>query len=183
MKKIILLWLATVTLVLWWCFLNNDNNWKMTNNTNNDLVKVWDTIKVDYVWKFEDWSVFDTSIESVAKESNLYSSGRKYEPLEFTVWSWMMIKWFDAWVVWMKHWETKNVKIPAADAYWEIKKEYVQSVPANVFSWAWIQPVVWESYNFGSSMWKVVEISWENIIIDFNHPMAWKTLVFDITVK
>jgi peptidyl-prolyl cis-trans isomerase A (cyclophilin A) len=43
------------------------------------------TIAVDYVGTFADGSLFDTSIEEVAKAKNVYNPQRPYAPLEFPV--------------------------------------------------------------------------------------------------
>ena len=74
-------------------------------------IKVWDNIVVDYIWRLEDWTVFDTSIESIAKACGSYNEARDYTQwLSFEVWAWQMIKWFDNWVVGMKLWQTKTVQ-------------------------------------------------------------------------
>ena len=39
----------------------SDKEWKW------EEVKKWDNITVDYIWRLEDWTVFDASVESVAK--------------------------------------------------------------------------------------------------------------------
>lgn len=105
-----------------------------TTNTEIKQVKNWDTISVDYVWKLEDGTIFDASIEEFAKKTKNYSegSGRKYEPLEFTVWAGQMIVWFDSGVIWMKVGEKKTLKIEPKDAYWE--KETIQTVPSKYLS-------------------------------------------------
>jgi FKBP-type peptidyl-prolyl cis-trans isomerase len=42
-----------------------------------------DTIVVDYVGKLLNNFVFDTSLESVAKDKNIFNPNRTYEPLQF----------------------------------------------------------------------------------------------------
>ena len=43
-------------------YLNNsDKQWQW------DEIKNWDNITVDYIWRLEDGTVFDTSVESIAK--------------------------------------------------------------------------------------------------------------------
>jgi FKBP-type peptidyl-prolyl cis-trans isomerase len=46
------------------------------------LPSVGDTVFVDYVGKFLDLKVFDTSIESVARANNIFSPSRNYVPLD-----------------------------------------------------------------------------------------------------
>ncbi len=43
-------------------------------------VNALDTLKIDYTGRLLDNSVFDTSIESVAKENDVFNSNRTYEP-------------------------------------------------------------------------------------------------------
>lgn len=42
-------------------------------------------VQVNYTGKFLNGEVFDTSIESVAKEAGVFSENREYKPLEFTL--------------------------------------------------------------------------------------------------
>ena len=75
------------------------------------------TVRVDYVWSLVDGSIFDTSLEDVARESWLYNPARPYIPLKFTVWAGQMIAGFDSGVVGMSLWETKTLIIPPEEAY------------------------------------------------------------------
>lgn len=43
----------------------------------------FDTLKINYTGRMLDNSVFDTSLESVARENNIYNSNRNYQPYEF----------------------------------------------------------------------------------------------------
>lgn len=80
-------------------------------------VKKGDNISVDYVGSFENGTVFDTSIESVAKTNGLFTPGATYEPLNFTVGKKSVIEGFDEGVVGMKVGEAKKLTIPPEKAY------------------------------------------------------------------
>lgn len=56
--------------------------WQVANEGGKSVVR-GDTTTVDYVGKLLNNSVFDTSIEQVAKDNGIFSSGRQYEPLKF----------------------------------------------------------------------------------------------------
>lgn len=92
-------------------------------------VKSGNNITVDYIGRIQDGKVFDTSIETVAKDNNLFMSGRDYKPYEFTVGKEEVIKGLDEGVVGMKVGETKTLIISPEKAYGQIKPELVQAIP------------------------------------------------------
>ena len=86
-------------------------------------VLVGDQITVDYIGMFEDGTVFDTSIMSVAGNNTLYpkslsfSATAPFNPLGFTVGEGQMIAGFDQGVVGMGINQTKVITISPEDAY------------------------------------------------------------------
>lgn len=149
---------------------------------NADMVEAGDTIKVNYVGKLEDGSVFDTSLMDIAKTANLYNEAREYTPLEFTVAAGQMIPGFDKGVVGMKKGEKKTMTIVPADAYGDIREDMVQQLPLSKFKEAGIEPKIGETYNFQIAQGKVIKIEGENVTMDFNHFLAGKTLIFDVEI-
>jgi FKBP-type peptidyl-prolyl cis-trans isomerase 2 len=147
-------------------------------------VKVWDNIVVDYIWRLEDGTVFDTSIESIAKACGKYNEARNYnEWLSFQVWAWQMIKWFDEWVVWMKVWQTKTVKFWPEKWYWNRRDDYVITYSADEVGdlskfteWQMVYLWIWAAA-------KITKLTDKEITLDLNHELAWKDLIFDITIK
>ncbi len=92
-------------------------------------VKSGDKISVDYVGRLENGKVFDTSIESVAKENNILITGREYKLLNFTVGKGGVIKGFDEGVVGMKVGETKILTISPEKGYGQIDPGAIQVLP------------------------------------------------------
>ena len=199
MKKtsMLLFWVLSLSILVCWCGQNTQNSvesgtwtdeitWSLSSETKvmKEVVSTWDLVVVDYVWKHLDWTVFDTSVKSVAEEAWLFNPNRDYDAwLEFTAGAGQMIKWFDEAVIWMKVGESKTVEIPAEKAYWERSEDYVIHVPVEE-AWdlsgaeVWMQVILWGAYPA-----KIIELNDKEVVFDANHELAWKDLVFDITVK
>jgi len=95
-------------------------------------VKTGDNVSVDYVGSLPDGSVFDTSIESVAKSHNLFFSERVYSPLNFSVGSHGIIQGLSEGVIGMKIGETKTLTIPPEKAYGPV-------IPSKIYVYPRIQ--------------------------------------------
>ena len=171
MKKLLTLslWLMTMTAVLTWC------------GSSGPVVENGDTVRVNYVWTIQDTGeVFDTSIESKAKEAEIFNEARPYEPLEFPVWAGQMIPGFDAGVVGMKEWESKTITLTPEDWYWQYDEEKIQDIPLETFSWSGIIPEPGMELNLWFTRWVVLEVSDTAAKIDLNHFLAGKWLIFEV---
>ena len=186
-----------IILTIWWCSkaLVSNQNSNMCDAVKEYLasadfewkwqqVQKWDNIVVDYIGRLADGTVFDTSIESVARWCDKYNEGRNYDEwLGFEVWAWQMIAGFDKWVEWMKIWQTRTIHIPAAEAYWEwdesldreIKKDYLQN-PWQYTEWLML-------YDEQGNIRRVYKVDDKNVYLTQNYEMAGKDLIFDITIK
>ncbi len=91
-------------------------------------VEIGDTVKVNYTGRFsegnffDNGTVFDTSIKSVANDENIskaysFKSRASYSPLEFEVGKRKLIKSFDEGVLNMTVDETKNITVLPEDGY------------------------------------------------------------------
>jgi FKBP-type peptidyl-prolyl cis-trans isomerase 2 len=88
-----------------------------------------DNISVDYVGSIEGGKVFDTSIESVARQNDVYNQGKKYQPLNFIVGKGQVIKGFDEGVIGMKVGDTKTITIPPEKGYGPINPSKISTYP------------------------------------------------------
>ncbi len=147
-------------------------------------VQKWHDIVVHYVWRLSDGTVFDTSVESVAKGCDKYAEWRNYnEGLAFKVWAGQMIWGFDRGVEWMKIWQTKTVEIAAIDAYGEhdpAKVMVVEKSKLNLPGQYKVGDVLHAPTGQSVTITKVTE---DEVTLDTNHELAGKTLIFDITIN
>lgn len=134
------------------------------------MVEEWDTVSVHYKWTFQDGEVFDSSYE-------------RWQPIEFTTWAGEMIPWFDSAVVGMSEWETKSITLEPSQAYGERSEEnydVIQREELSDFEENWIKIQTGALLPTMYGEFEIVWIKWEEITVDMNHPMAWKTLNFDV---
>src|SRR3989344_6064286 len=129
-------------------------------------------IKVHYTGILEDGSIFDSS------------EGR--EPLEFEVGSGQLIKGFDEAVIGMKNGEEKEITLKPSEAYGEPNPQMLQKVPRTELPQDQeIKEGMMLSVMLpdGQQIPAVVkEINDKEATIDFNHPLAGKTLKFKIKI-
>ncbi|MFO7719152.1 MAG: peptidylprolyl isomerase [Gillisia sp.] len=135
-------------------------------------VKQNDTVKVHYTGKLADGQVFDTS------------EGK--EPIEFTLGQGQLIPGFEKGLLDMKINEKKTINIPKEEAYGEPRAELVQEVEKSQLPEE-IKPEVGmglvSKTPDGQEMNLVVsEIKEDTIVVDGNHPLAGKDLIFDLEV-
>ena len=129
-----------------------------------------DTVRVHYKGTLNDGTCFDNS------------EGR--EPLEFVVGEGQVIPGFDAAVTGLEIGEKTTVTIPAAEAYGEHSGEGVQTFPRDAFPPDSDPQAGWAVELAGPDGQKVPAIiksvSDEEIVLDFNHPLAGQDLTFEI---
>ena len=137
------------------------------------IVEDGKTVEAHYVGTFEDGTEFD-------------SSRTRGEPIKFQVGTGRMIAGFDRAVLGMSVGESKDVVLSPQDAYGDHKEEFIQNYSRSQFppEVNLEEGVTIAGQNeLGQPMMaKVLSISGDDIRLDFNHPMAGKTLCFNIEV-
>jgi len=133
-------------------------------------VKAGDTVKVHYHGRLADGTTFDSS------------EGR--EPLEFKVGSGQVIRGFDEGVTGMTPGQKKTIEISVEDGYGPRSEEMVVQFPKNNFPDD-LNPELGMQLNMTSGEGQVipvviVDIQEEYVVLDANHPLADKELIFDV---
>ncbi|MDE1869595.1 MAG: peptidylprolyl isomerase [Candidatus Micrarchaeota archaeon] len=135
------------------------------------VVAVGDNISVEYTGSFTNGTVFDSSV------------GRA--PLTFKVGSGELIQGFDQAVVGMKIGENKTVTIQPAQGYGLVNPALITTVNASVFGNQTVQVgmMITRTTQGGQQVQgKVTAVNATTVTVDFNHPLAGQTLIFNIKV-
>ena len=107
-------------------------------------------------------------------------------PLVFMFGKGQIIPGLEKGIVNMAIGEKGDVLVAPADAYGEYNDEATQEVPADQFTGIDLEigmTLYGQAEDGGTTQVTVKEIAGDNIIIDFNHPLAGKNLMFSVTIN
>ncbi|NJE61819.1 peptidylprolyl isomerase [Thermococcus sp. 21S7] len=145
-------------------------------------IEAGDFVAFHYVGRFENGEVFDTSYEDIAKENGIYVEEREYGPLGVNVGVGEIIPGLDEALIGMELGEKKTVTIPPEKAYGMPNPELVIDVAKTEFSNVGIEPIEGMYIMTDSGIAKIAKVGEEKVTLDFNHPLAGKTLVFEVEI-
>jgi FKBP-type peptidyl-prolyl cis-trans isomerase 2 len=135
-------------------------------------VKEYNTVKVHYTGKLSDGQVFDSS------------EGK--EPLEFTLGKGQIIPGFEKGLIDMKLNEKKTITIAKEDAYGAVIDNLKQEIKRSELPEDVIPKIgmglVSKSPDGKETSLHVIELKDESVVLDGNHPLAGKDLIFDLQV-
>lgn len=129
------------------------------------------SVSVNYTGRLEDGTIFDTSLHE----------GRT--PLTATLGQGQLIPGFENGLMGMTVGEKKTIEIEPSDAYGEVNEGMIQEVPLsqvpeNVKTGDMLQG----QNEHGQFQVSVKEVKENSVVLDMNHPLAGKKLIFDLEV-
>jgi peptidylprolyl isomerase len=143
-----------------------------------------DFITVEYTAKVkETGEVFDTTLEEIAKKEHLFKEGEVYEPKLVVIGEGWLLKALDDSLTTMELAKTSPVEIPQDKAFGARDPEKVRRVPLRNLVEKGITPALGARVDYGGKMATVRAMGAGRVLLDFNPPLAGKTLVYEVTVK
>ena len=134
---------------------------------NDKVVEKGDTIKFSFIGRFEDGSVFDSSDE----------------PITSTIGAGKLINGLDNGMMAMSEGEEKTLEISPEQGYGVEDPSLVSAIPRNAFKENNLEPEIGMMLNTPKGKCHVTGISEKDVEVNFNHPLAGKTLIFDVKVE
>ena len=146
-------------------------------------VKEKSQVDVEYEGRLDDGTVFDTNKEDVAKKAKIYHAERTYELLHVTLGEGYVIKGFEHALLGMKEGEVKDVANTPEDAYGFPRAELMKVIDKSVLQGREVKKgdVVLVTIQGQNVPATVMEVG-DQVKLNFNHPLAGRTLHFKIKV-
>ena len=144
-----------------------------------------DFVLIDYTLKVkETGQVIDTTSEKVAKEVGIHRPDRTYEPMLVVIGAGWVLKGLEERLKEMEVGEQKTVELPPEEAYGPRDPRKVIMLPAKVLSQKGVVPRVGQRVQLEGLGWGTVRaVGSGRVQIDLNHPLAGKTLIYDVAVR
>ena len=143
-----------------------------------------DFIVMDYTAKVKETNeVFDTTLEETAKKERLFKEGEIYEPKLVVIGEGWVLKTLDDSLTTMEVDKTASVEIPPEKAFGPRDSEKVKRVPLKHLTAKGTTPNIGMRVEYNGKMATVRAIGAGRVLLDFNPPLAGKTLLYEVTVK
>ena len=143
-----------------------------------------DFILINYTAKVKETNeVFDTTTEEVAKKEHLFKEGEIYDPKLVVIGEGWVLKALDDSLTTMETNKPTTVEIVPDKGFGQRDPEKVKLVPLKQLLAKEINPVIGARIEYQGKMASVRSIGAGRVLLDFNPPLAGKTLIYDVTVN
>jgi peptidylprolyl isomerase len=147
-------------------------------------IKNGDFVLVDYLLRVKDSNeVFDVTMEDQAKAANAYSPEETYEPKLLVVGQGWMLKGIDEALLDSDEGQEKDVEIIPSKGFGERDGSKVRIMPARELTKQGVTPRPGQRIEVGGSLVTIRAVGSGRVTIDYNHPMAGKTIAGKVYVR
>jgi FKBP-type peptidyl-prolyl cis-trans isomerase SlyD len=143
-------------------------------------IKKGDFIKIGYTAKLEDGNVIDSTNAEVAKQYGIYNENARYGDITIIVGEGHVVRGFDEALENKEVGYKGEVIVPPEKGFGKYNPENKE-----VISIARIKekPSVGQRIRVGDKVGTVERVIGRRAVVDFNHPLAGKNLIFEFEVK
>jgi peptidylprolyl isomerase len=142
-----------------------------------------DFVLINYTGKVKETNeVFDTTYEDVAKKEHQYKEGRIYEPKLVVIGESWVLKALDDALATIEVNKPSTVEIPADKGFGQRDPEKIRRVPLKQLLAKDINPVIGAQIEFQGKDAVIRSIGAGRVLLDFNPPLAGRTLIYDVVV-
>ena len=141
-----------------------------------------DFIEIEFIARVKNGDVFDSNIkEEVEKLHHGHDHKIESKPLIFSLGNGMFLKSIDDFLI-GKTVGTYEVDLLPEKAFGLRNKDMVKTIPMKFFKENKLNPFPGAVFNFDNFVGKVISVSGGRVLVDFNHPLANKEVVYKVNV-
>lgn len=144
------------------------------------VIQKGDFVRISYTAKLEDGTVIDSTDEEVAKEHGVYEENARYGDIVVVVGEGHVIKGLDEALEGKEVGFKGSVEVPPEKAFGEYDPENKEVISISRFK---ERPEPGTRVRVGERVGIIERVIGRRAVVDFNHPLAGKTITFDFEIK
>tara|TARA_Y100000310_G_scaffold138289_2_gene137274 strand:- start:67232 stop:67903 length:672 start_codon:yes stop_codon:yes gene_type:complete len=142
-----------------------------------------DFVELDFVGRIKETNqIFDLTDEKLAKKENIHDPKQTYGPKIICVGEQQLVKGIDKFLI-GKELKTYTIDVTPEQGFGKKDARLLKLVPLSTFKKEKIQPFPGLQLNIDNHLGIVRTVSGGRIIVDFNHPLAGRNLIYELTIK
>ncbi len=142
-----------------------------------------DFVEIDFVGRLkDDGAVFDVTSVERAKEYHLFSEGAHYGPRVICVGQRQIVKGVDDALLGKEPGKKYTIDVNMMDGFGAKDAKLIKVVSAQVLKKQNINPFPGLRLNASGMLATVKSVSGGRVMLDFNHPLAGKDLVYEVEI-
>ena len=146
--------------------------------------KKGDFLLIEYTAKIkETGETFDTTNENTAKKEKLYKEGETYEPKLVVIGEGWILKTLDDSLPTLQLNKQETIEIPPDKAFGPRDPEKLKMIPLKKLREKGITPQLGMRIEYEKKLATIRTVGAGRVTLDFNPPLAGKTLVYEVTAK
>lgn len=142
-----------------------------------------DFIEIEFIAKTKDNNkIFDLTNEKIAKENNLFQKEKDYSSITICLGKNDVIPGLDKQLI-NKEIGKHILEIKSDEAFGKKSTDLIKLVPTKLFLEQNIQPIPGLHVNLDNLYGIIKTVSGGRTIVDFNHPLSGKDLIYEVDIK
>lgn len=147
-------------------------------------IKEGDFVEVEYTGSIKgDDIVFDTTYKEVAEKNNLNPQNSTFGPAKICIGEGMILKGLEQELIGKEIGKEYDIELSAEKAFGKKDAKMIRMIPATVFKKNQIVPEPGLQVNIDGAIGIIKTASGGRCLVDFNHPLASKDLVYNVKVN
>ena len=157
---------------------------KLQENSPKPLqIKEKDFIEIEFTGKIKDGEVFDSTIKDELEKLHVeHDHPIEAKPFIFCLGQGMFLKALDDFLIEKETGKDYEIELESEQAFGKRNPSLVQKIPINVFKEQKVNPAPGVVFNFDGRVGKILTVSGGRVMVDFNHSLAGKTLIYKIKI-
>lgn len=146
-----------------------------------ETVQLHNFVEVDYTGRLADGTIFDTTLEKIAKEHHL-GEKRTFGPMIICIGERQILPGLDQQLVGKEIRKEYTITLPPEQAFGKRDIKKMKILPISTFREHKMDPHPGLQIDVDGELGTVAQISGGRVIVNFNHPLSGKEVTYTMTI-